>query len=339
MNDHKSNTSRLNPINSKSIAIHYFTDTGTHQYELMIVLCVCAVLALLINKVPARLASLAGGGYGAGVGVGTLMGGMAMAASAVATGGAAAVAGATNAAGGAQALMAAFSKANASESGGGGGMSALMSAAGGGGGESGGGGSGGGSALAAAMGDTDSGSSSGEGSSSSVGSSSSAGSSRTSTGSGQGAKGGSNSKGSAGGGTAPGEMKSGAAMAAVGAMAAKIGKVAGGTAANLAQGTWDVAKAKGSDMKDSAMDRTGETTGGKIAAAITVRGQADKAGATAQFGENSLSRGSGMDSESEAEIAEFVNRPASNDTGGTVSDGRGGKSRGSSGASGKSVFE
>lgn len=312
---------------------------GSSLYELMIVLCVCAVLALLINKIPARLAGLAGGGSGAGVGVGTFMGGMAMAASAVATGGAAAVAGAANAVGGAQALMAAFSKANASESGGGAGMSALMSAAGGGSGESGGGGgSGGGSALGAAMGDTGS-SSSGEGSFSSAGASSSAGSSRTSTGSGQGAKGGSNSKGSAGGDTAPGEMKSGAAMAAVGAIAAKVGKVAGGTAANLAQGTWDVAKAKASDMKDLAMDRIGETTGGKIAAAITARGQADKAGATAQFGENSLSRGSGIDSESEAEIAEFVNRPASNDTDGTASDGKWGKSRGSSAASGKSVFE
>lgn len=323
----------------------YTSLDGSSLYELLIVLCVCAVLAILINKIPARLAGLAGGGSGAGVGVGTLMGGMAMAASAVATGGAAAVAGAANAAGGAQALMAAFSKANASESGGGGGsgMSALMSAAGSSGDESGGGGSGGGSPLAAAMGDTGSSSSSGAGFAGS-GSSSSGGSARASTGSGQGTKSGSNAKGGAGGDTAPGEVKSGAAMAAVGAMAAKVGKVAGGTAANLAQGTWDVAKAKASGMRESAMDRIGETTGGKIAAAIKARGQqSGQAGEAAQFDENSLSSGTktaGMDSESASEIAEFVNRPASNDTEVTTLDDKGGKTRGSSSASsGKSVFE
>jgi hypothetical protein len=52
---------------------------------------------------------------------------------------------------------------------------------------------------------------------------------------------------------------------------AKVGKVAAGTAANLAQGTWDVAKAKAGEMKDAAMDRISETTGGKIAAAIKAR--------------------------------------------------------------------
>jgi len=157
-------------------------------------------------------------------------------------------------------------------------------------------------------------------------------------------KGGSNAKGGAGGGTAPGEVKSGATMAAVGAMAAKVGKVAGGTAANLAQGTWDVAKAKASDIRESAMDRIGETTGGKIAAAIKTRGQqSGQAGDAAQFDENSLSSGAktaGMDSESASEIAEFVNRPASNDTGGTTSDDKGGKARGSGATGGgKSVFE
>lgn len=323
----------------------YTSLDGSSLYELLIVLCVCAVLAILIHKIPARLAGLAGGGAGAGVGVGTLMGGMAMAASAVATGGAAAVAGAANAAGGAQALMAAFSKANASESGGdgGSGMSALMSAAGGSGGESSGGGSEGGSPFAAAMGDMGSSSSSGAGFVGS-GSSSSGGSCRASTGSDQRTKGGSNAKGGAGGDTAPGEVKSGAAMAAVGTMAAKVGKVAGGTAANLAQGTWDVAKAKASDMSTSAMDRIGETTGGKIAAAIKARGkQSGQAGEAAKFDENSLSSGTktaGMDSESASEIAEFVNRPASNDAEGTTSDEKGGKARGSSStSSGKSVFE
>jgi type IV secretion system protein TrbL len=52
---------------------------------------------------------------------------------------------------------------------------------------------------------------------------------------------------------------------------AKVGKVAAGTVANLAQGSWDVAKAKAGEMGDAAMDRIGETTGGKIAAAIKAR--------------------------------------------------------------------
>lgn len=321
----------------------YTSLDGSSLYELLIVLCVCAVLAILINKIPARLAGLAGGGSGAGVGVGTLMGGMAMAASAVATGGAAAVAGAANAAGGAQALMAAFSKANASESGNGSGMSALMSATGGSGGESSGGGSEGGSPFAAAMGDMGSSSSSGTGFVGS-GSSSSGGSSRASTELDQGTKGGSNAKGGAGGDTAPGQVKSGAAIAAVGSMAAKVSKVAGGTAANLVQGTWDVAKAKASEMSESAMDRIGETTGGKIAAAIKARGKpSGQADEVAKFDENSLSSGiktAGMDGESASEIAEFVNRPASNDAEGITSDDKGGKARGSSStSSGKSVFE
>ncbi len=89
---------------------------GSSVYELLLVLCVCVVLALLIGKIPARVAALAGGGSGAGANVGSIMNGAAMAAAAVATGGAAMAAGAANIAGGAQALMAAFSKAAATES-------------------------------------------------------------------------------------------------------------------------------------------------------------------------------------------------------------------------------
>lgn len=97
-------------------------------------------------------------------------------------------------------------------------------------------------------------------------------------------------------------------MAAAGAIAAKVGKVAAGTAVNLAQGSWDVAKAKASDMKDSAMERIGETTGGKIAAAIKAREAAGKAGGeTAQFDENSLSAGS-KSADAQAEIAAFRDR-------------------------------
>ncbi|WEF31827.1 P-type conjugative transfer protein TrbL [Pseudoduganella chitinolytica] len=327
-------------IATSLISGFYANLDGSSLYELLVVFCVCAVLALLIHKIPGRMAALAGGGSGAGVGVGTLMGGMAMAASTVATGGAAAVgaglAGAASAAGGAQALMAAFSKASATEGAGSGGsgIGALTAAAGGGGGESGGGGSVGGSSLAAAMGDMDSASSSSAGHAG-MGSSSSAGDSptRASTGSSQ-RTGKSNAKGSAGKNSAPGEAKSGVAM-----MAAKVGKVVGGTAAGLAQGTWDVAKAKVSEVSESAMDRIGETTGGKIATAIKSREQTGRVTGTAQFDESSLSAGTktgGMNSESESEIAEFVNRPASNDMG----NNSGAKSNTSlTAASGKSVFD
>lgn len=290
---------------------------GSSVYELLLVLCVCVVLALLIDKIPARVAALGGGGSGAGVGAGTVMGGAAMAAAAMATGGAALAAGAAGMAGGAQALMAAFSKANASEGGGSSGMGALMNAAGSGGAGAGSGasGSGGGSALSAAMGDSGSSMPSSGGAttgSSGMDSSTGAGSpgGNSPSGSDSSSKSGeSSAKGSAGNDTgSPGEVKPGRTMAAAGAIAAKVGKVAAGTAVNLAQGSWDVAKAKASDMKDSAMERIGETTGGKIAAAIKAREAAGKpSGETAQFDENSLSAGS-KSADAQAEIAAFRDR-------------------------------
>lgn len=97
-------------------------------------------------------------------------------------------------------------------------------------------------------------------------------------------------------------------MAAAGAIAAKVGKAAAGTAVNLAQGSWDVAKAKAVDMKDSAMERIGETTGGKIAAAIKASDAASKEdGDGALFGKNSLSAGS-RSADAESEIAAFRDR-------------------------------
>jgi P-type conjugative transfer protein TrbL len=261
---------------------------GSSVYELLLVLCVCVVLAILIHTIPARVAALVGGGSGASVGVGTVMGGAAMAAAAVATGGAAIAAGAAGIAGGTQALMAAFSKANASTSGiGSSGMSADAAGGGAAAGSTGGGGNGAGSVLAAAMGD------SGAGMSGSIGYSASPSATSSAVG---------NNSGS------PGEVKPGRGMAAAGAMAAKVGRVAAGTAVNLAQGSWDVAKAKASDMKDSALERIGETTGGKIAAAIKAREAAVKADAeTAQFSEDSLSEGS-KPIDAQAEIAAFRDR-------------------------------
>ena len=53
-----------------------------------------------------------------------------------------------------------------------------------------------------------------------------------------------------------------------GGVLGKAGRIAAGTAANLAQGSWEVAKAGMANMKNAAADRIGETTGGRIAAAI-----------------------------------------------------------------------
>ncbi|QOZ85221.1 MULTISPECIES: P-type conjugative transfer protein TrbL [Chromobacterium] len=246
-------------------------NTGTLNFqELGVMLVFCFALLMLVNKVPGLLSGVitgagvghAGiGNFGAGAIAGAAMGAAGMATTAAGMAGAAMMGGAQSIAGGAQAIMAAFSKANASDSGGGSpGMGDLMGAAGGAGGGSG-GESGGGSALASAMGD------SGGGTSQAMGGSSSGG--------------------------APGEVKSGGSRAA--AVAAKVGRVAAGTAANLAQGSWDVAKAKAGSIKDGAMDRIGETTGGKIAAAIKARDNQPA------FGGDSLSGASD-------EVSAFVNK-------------------------------
>jgi len=113
----------------------YYTtmSAGLNLKELGVMLVVSIVLLALVNKIPPMLASIVGGPQmNAGShGVGSLIGGVAMAGAAIASGGAALAAGAAGAAGGAKALMAAVQagSAAASESGGGGGE--LASAVGG----------------------------------------------------------------------------------------------------------------------------------------------------------------------------------------------------------------
>ena len=99
-------------------------------------------------------------------------------------------------------------------------------------------------------------------------------------------------------------MKRGAAIKALGSIAAKAGKVAVGTVGNLAVGSWDVAKDKFGETKTSAFDRIRETTGGKIAAAINAREAADKA---VSFGADSLSVADGA-ADRESEVAAFRDR-------------------------------
>ena len=315
---------------------------------MVVVAAVMLFLVAKVPPQIGALAGGSTGSLGSNFGVGAAVGAAAMGAAAVASAGAAIAAGAAGGAGGAQALMAAFSKASAAESAGGGTSSAaLMSAAGGAGGDAG-GSSTGSSALASAMGDssaggpsssggTSSGSSSSAGSSaSSAGSSANSGGADTGTassggaagpgnseasasgaGSGSGADGdksagaGSGSGGKAAGGVeagSPGEVKPSRPLSAAGALAAKAGRIAAGTAANLAQGSYSVAKERALEIKDGLKERIADTTGGRIAAAIQARQAATSAGSeSATFEENSLSGGT-KSAEAEEEIAAFRDR-------------------------------
>lgn len=314
----------------KSFVDQYYTSMDQGKLvlnELGVMLVVAIVLLTMVTKIPPLIGSLGGAqthAIGNGFGAGAALGAAAMGAAAAATAGAALAAGGTSIAGGVQALMAAYSQANAADSAGGA-VSDLASSMGG--GESEGSSGGGGSPLATAMGDSDSG---GGASLASAANSSVFEDSSSTGGSGSSSAGASNStdqqSGSASAGSdptgrtesAPGEVKSGGALAAAsaaaskvgsaaGAAAAKVGRVAAGTATNLAQGTWDVAKAKGGEIKGAALDRISETTGGKIASAINARAEANQAEPSE---ENSLSSGAAqeVDAETAEVIAAFVNR-------------------------------
>lgn len=311
----------------KSFVDQYYSSmsAGISFKELGVMLVVAVIMLALVKTIPGLIGGLAGGNtgsLGSGFGAGAALGVAAMGAAALGTAGAAVAASAAGMAGGAQALMAAFSKANASESAGGDVSAAIMAAAGGkpDGDSS---GSGGGSALAAAMGDSGASSAASTGAGS-FGSSNSGATSGSDTSTGAAAEGedkgaaakgseasghGGDAKGSAANDSgSPGKVKSGGTMAAAGSMAAKVGKVTAGTAINLAQGSWDVATAKAADMKDSAMGRIEETTGGKIAAAIKARDSASKAGEEeATFDDNTLSAGS-KTADATSEIAAFRDR-------------------------------
>ncbi len=288
---------------------------GTSLKELGVMLIVAVVLLALVNKVPPMIGAMAGGnihslgnGFGAGAAVGAAAAGVA----AVSTAGAALAAGAANVGGGAQAFMAAFSKANTSVSGGGSpGGGDFMAAAGNPGGC--GSGNSGGSTLAAAMGDDGGGFSSmtSEGASSGGGpetGSSDGGSEATGAGRGDGcglaggeaaSQQGGEAKG-AGGSSASGETKAEGTGSVE--TAARLGRVAKGTIGNLAQGAWDVTKAK-------VRDRVGETAGGKIAAAIEARAETNRSRARPEteaiFDGNTLSAGDEKEADPASEVAAF----------------------------------
>jgi len=297
----------------RSFLDQYYTamSAGIQIKELGVIAVVAAVLLFLVAKVPPQIGALAGGvtgNLGSNFGVGAAVAAAALGAAAAAAAGSAMLAGAANAAGGAQALMAAFSKASAAESAGGG-MSSLMNAAGAVGTDSNGGG--GDTPLGTAMGDSGGGMSGSAGSTMASDSVTSSSSSASSSGAGEGEttqhEAGESSSSEAGGsGTrASSETRSNRTVSATSAIAAKAGRVAARTGVNLAQGSWDVMKAKASDIRDSAKDRIGETTGGKIAAAIKARDLATNGGLGAdQFYENSLSAGDESPNV-ESEVAAF----------------------------------
>ncbi|HFT9451401.1 TPA: P-type conjugative transfer protein TrbL [Escherichia coli] len=328
-------------------------NTGTLNFEeLGVMLVFCVALLMLVNRVPPLVAGVISGtgiGNAGGIGnfgAGAALGAAGMAAAAAATGGAALAAGAASASGGASALMAAFSQARDNVSAGTDIMSAFSSGGSGGDGGSGDAGTdstpfaqaagfGGGSSSGSSSSGDQGGSSSSQGSDQG-GSSSSQGSDKGgSSGSQDGGKGGSSGSqdggkgdekgnktdqkpGGAGGQTgAPGSTGPGLLASAASALGT-ASRVAADTGANLARGTADVAKAKAASIRDAALERIADTTGGKIAAAIKAQGSggADQIDSPAQptptFGGDNLAAGS-RDADPGSEVAAFANRDQGRD--------------------------
>jgi type IV secretion system protein TrbL len=273
---------------------------GTLNFdELGVMMVFCVTLLMLITRVPPLVASIVSGGgvgaassigssVGAGTVVGAAMAGASVASAAASMAGGAMMGAAQSMAGGASAIREAFAKANAA----GAESAGAMAAPAAGGALSGGmaaGGAGGGTASSTPFAQV-------AGLSYSMGGgggSSMAGSSDTQQASGgpPDAKGG----GDAGQKAQAGGRTSGSSMAGrVATAAAKAGKVAAGTGANLAAGL-------GSVMAANFQAGVEQTVGGKVAAAIREAGEAE----APSFSGDSISAPAG-DAE---EIAAFVNRP------------------------------
>ena len=299
-------------------------NTGTLNFEeLGVMLVFCVALLMLVNRVPPLIAGIitgsgiggAGGigNFGAGAAVGAAMGAASMAAGAASVAGAAVMGGAASAAGGMSAVKAAFEKAGSSAGGESGGMPML-----GGGSDS--GSDAGSFAQAAGFGG---GSSSGAGTTTplaqAAGFGSSSGSGASGSGGGNGQQsgksgGGSSSKGGdeasskkaqqGGQQAAPGSTGPGLLASAASALGT-AGRVTADAGASLMQGVGEVAKAKAASIRDAAVERIADTTGGKIAAAIRASAEKDQAAAESvpTFGGNNLA---GADSHDE--VAAFANR-------------------------------
>lgn len=293
-------------------------NTGTLNFEeLGVMLVFCVALLMLVNRVPPLVAGVisgtgignAGGigNFGAGAAIGAAMGAASMAAGAAGMAGSAIMGAATSSAGGASAIKAAFEKAAGSAGGGSGEIPSLGGF---------GGGSGAGSSGDAGTGSTPFSQAAGFGDISSGGDQ--AGSSASKGGSKSENKGGKtdpkpSGAGQKGGQTgAPGSTGPGFLASAASALGT-AGRVATETGVNLAKGAAEVAKTKAASIRDAAVERIADTTGGKIAAAIKVQGsgraeQIDTPSQSApKFGGDSLAAGS-PDADLESEVAAFVNR-------------------------------
>lgn len=298
---------------------------GTLNFdELGVMMVFCVTLLMLITRVPPLVASIVSGGgvgaassigssVGAGTVVGAAMAGASVASAAASMAGGAMMGAAQSMAGGASAIKEAFAKANAA----GGESAGAMAAPAAGGASSGGMAAGGAGAGGGSSGGTASSTPFAQvaGLSDSMGGgggSSMAGGSDTQQASGgqADAKGGGDAgqKAQAGGqadgsgATQAGGQTSGSSMAGrVATAAAKAGKVAAGTGANLAAGIGSVMAAKADQMAANFQAGVEQTVGGKVAAAIRQAAEAE----APSFGGDSISAPAG-DAE---EIAAFVNRP------------------------------
>lgn len=280
--------------------------------EMGVMLIVGVILLVLVNKVPSLISGIITGASVGHAGIGNFgasaaVGAAGMAAAAAATGGAMLAAGAANAAGGAQAVMAAFSKASENVQSGSDALTSMWGGGGGGKSEE----STGSTPFAQAAGFASSG-----------GAQASGGSSGAKAEGGD-AKGKDEGKSDQGQGK-PGESKDGAgtvgASKAEGGQqqssggllssAGKAGLIAADAAANLAKGSAQVTKEKMASVKEAAMDRIAETTGGKIAAAIMAGNAKDEVRGAVEsvptFGGNNLAGSS--DADATEEVAAFANR-------------------------------
>jgi len=299
-------------------------NAGINLKEMGVMLIVCMILLALVNKIPALIAGIITGASvgGAGIGnfgAGTVVGAAGMAAAAMASGGAALAAGAASAAGGASAVMAAFSKATENVSSG----SDVMSMLGGGGGGDSGSGDGdagtstplGQAAGFGGSGSGDSGGGGGETKGSDTGGSSSkggdGGGQKTSSSSDAKADQGGSSQQGHGAGQGGQQTVSGSTgsglLASTASALGKVGRITADAGANLAKGVGAIASAKAAGMRDAAIERISNTTGGKIAAAIKAQANAPDQQSSPTFGNNSLA-GANASADPESEVAAFANR-------------------------------
>ncbi|RXD71539.1 P-type conjugative transfer protein TrbL [Xanthomonas perforans] len=305
-------------------------NTGTLNFEeLGVMLVFCVALLMLVNRVPPLVAGIitgsgiggAGGigNFGAGAAIGAAMGAAGMAAGAASVAGAAVMGGAASAAGGMSAIKAAFENAGSSAGGESGGMPML-----GGGSDS---GSDAGSFAQAAG--FDGGSSSGAGTTTPLAQAAGFGSSSGSGASGSGGRNGQQSGKSDGGSSSKGGNEAGSTKAQQGGQQAApgstgpgllasaaaalgtAGRVTADAGANLVQGVGEVAKAKAASIRDAAVERIADTTGGKIAAAIRASAESDQAAAVESvptFGGNNLAGADSAAADPDDEVTAFANR-------------------------------